>query len=134
MTTERMIEVMQAYVDGDQIEYKEKEGVSEYHEWELLDIVPSWDWYKFDYRVKPKATYRPYKNAEEFLRGQKEHGIFLVISDIFNDCYVLPLCVNEFVKLSYNSIKNGPVEKLAAYDFLFDNCIWQDGTPCGVKK
>lgn len=37
-------------------------------------------------------------------------------------------------QIEYKSIKNGPVEKLAAYDFLFDNCIWQDGTPCGVKK
>ena len=70
MTTKEMIEVMQAYDRGEQIERRDRCG----NNW-FLSPVPSWDWVQYDYRVKPKPTYRPYKNAAEFLAAQKEHGI-----------------------------------------------------------
>ena len=28
---------------------------------------PEWDWYNFEYRVKPESTYRQYKNIKEML-------------------------------------------------------------------
>ena len=47
-TTQEMIEVMQAYVDGKQIEILYSEN------WED-NSVPLWNWWNNDYRIKPKA-------------------------------------------------------------------------------
>ena len=50
MDTKEMIEVMQAYVDGEKIEAKRDRG-----EWEEI-CQPLWDWYEYHYRVKPQIT------------------------------------------------------------------------------
>jgi alkanesulfonate monooxygenase SsuD/methylene tetrahydromethanopterin reductase-like flavin-dependent oxidoreductase (luciferase family) len=49
--TRKAIEVMQAYVDGEQIELQWSVG-----EWETYDHdgKPTWNWSKYDYRIKPK--------------------------------------------------------------------------------
>lgn len=65
MTTKELIEVMQAYEDGKCIEYRLK-NPKEDEPWVLIS-TPSWDWTTFNYRIKPKESYRPYKDAAEFL-------------------------------------------------------------------
>ena len=47
MTTEQMIEVMQHYVDGGEVE------VAINGEWECAN-PPIWGWDAFDYRIKPE--------------------------------------------------------------------------------
>lgn len=47
MTTEEMIEVMQAYLAGKTIEFRDKLVPVWY-----LSSIPSWDWALYDYRVK----------------------------------------------------------------------------------
>lgn len=125
MTTERMIEVMQAYADGEQIEYFDKEEAK----WLGCDpdCEPLWNWELFEYRAKPKATYRPYKNADEFLRAQLEHGMYL--REKGSSCVVMPLAVNDFRVFSQwqLTVKDFP------YENLLERFVWQDGTPCGVK-
>lgn len=49
-TTEEMIEVMQAFVKGEGIEYKNYDGDT----W-IETIHPVWDWAFYDYRIKPKV-------------------------------------------------------------------------------
>ena len=49
MTTEEMIEVMQAYTRGETIEVSDK-GADDWSEIKH----PLWDWSGFEYRVKPK--------------------------------------------------------------------------------
>ena len=46
-----MIEVMQAYVDGKEIEVSYMGD--ETHKWKSIP-VPSWDWQGYEYRVKPE--------------------------------------------------------------------------------
>lgn len=48
--TKQAIAVMQAYTDGAEIEFREPSG-----KWH--DCEPSWDWQRFDYRVKPTAKF-----------------------------------------------------------------------------
>lgn len=70
--TKKAIEIMQAYVDGKQIQHKRRE----YEMW--LDIdCPSWNFQFSDYRIKPEPKLRPYASSEEFLKAQKVHGIYL---------------------------------------------------------
>lgn len=51
MNAEEMIEVMQAYVRGEAIEVSDK-GADDWREIKR----PIWDWYGFEYRIKPKAV------------------------------------------------------------------------------
>ena len=50
MNTDKMIEVMQAYVRGEAIETSDKGA----NDWSEIKC-PLWDWNSFEYRVKPKG-------------------------------------------------------------------------------
>lgn len=123
MTTKDMIEVMQAYERGEQIEYRIKDFMRD-DEWYVQKEFPEWDWKTFDYRVKKPSTYRPYKNIQEFLQAQKEHGIYLQEKE--TRCMIMPLGVNYYrVTIPSRSYR---------YKQLLNTFVWQDGTPCGVKE
>ena len=66
-TIKEMIEVMQAYERGEQVEHYYK------GEWILCE-EPKWNWGYVDYRIKPKPEFRPFKSVDEFLEAQREHG------------------------------------------------------------
>jgi hypothetical protein len=51
MTTQEMIEVMQAYERGEEIEMRLAN--CEEYEWAFAGL-PVWNWEKFEYRIKPK--------------------------------------------------------------------------------
>lgn len=57
---------MKAYTEGKQIEFT-KYGENKWGEVENPWWEPKWDWYNFEYRVKPESTYRQYKNIKEML-------------------------------------------------------------------
>lgn len=66
MTTEEKIKIMQAYVDGKQIQATPKKC----DRWAICVNEPTWDWYKYEYRIEPE--YRPYKDTEELIADYKE--------------------------------------------------------------
>ena len=68
------IKVMQAYVEGKQIQYKDDEV------WIDIDD-PDWDWHNWEYRIKPELNYRPFKNAEECWQEMQNHRPFGWIKD-----------------------------------------------------
>ncbi len=123
--TEERINVMQAYLDGKDVEcYDEQDGV-----WNLI-FNPSWS-DKLRYRIKPETTYRPFDNAQECIEELKKHEPFgwvkhrpnvgdycSSITDIRRDG------VGEFIKLRENWYS--PDVLLEYYTFL-------DGTPFGIK-
>lgn len=80
MTKEQTIEairIMQAYVDGKEVECKYTYG------WVRID-QPTWDWFKFQYRIKPTKTLRPWTADEvplgAWLREKQgnDRGMFLM--------------------------------------------------------
>ena len=128
MATKEMIEVMQAYDRGEQIERRARCG----NNW-FLSPVPSWDWVQYDYRVKPKPTYRPYKNATEFLAAQKEHGMNIRRKGC--NYYILPLYITDnIISIQYSRSDGSVVSVDKLYIDLLREYTWQDGTPCGVKE
>lgn len=52
MTTKEMIEVMQAYERGEEIEFR----LADCEDRWAPTISPLWNWEKFEYRIKPKET------------------------------------------------------------------------------
>jgi hypothetical protein len=134
MTTKEMIEVMQAFARGEQIEYRDKGAEC----WFPLSFDPDWNWEKFDYRVKLQPAYRPYKNADEFLKAQKEHGMYLHHDD-FPNWYQLPLFVTDKAVTLSDTLSEVHddsrfYEREITLLRLFREFKWQDGTPCGVKE
>lgn len=134
MTTTEMTKVMLAYERGEKIEMHARNAFDD-NDWCDIDL-PLWNWSDIDYRVKPKPTYRPYKNADEFLQAQKEHGMWLKMKD--TDCYLNPVSItNTMVHTMVNPLciskKNGGLYS-DTYGQLFPKYVWQDGTPCGVKE
>lgn len=121
-TTKEMIEVMQAYDRGEQIEAGYN-GV-----WVDIDM-PEWSWGLRDYRVKPKKKYVPFDTPEEFLTAYRKHGEFIENKESGEK-------MNAYVD------KNGIVILSTAlnctYTFesigtLFGCYKFSDGTPCGKE-
>ena len=130
MTITEMTKVMLAYERGEQIEYREKKD----SEWLPLFHDPYWDWAQFEYRIKSKPTYRPYKNVAEFLAAQKEHGMYIRPKDSTSR-YELPTSVDDGMVVFLIPIKdNGAYPVCYHYDTLLADKVWQDGTPCGVEE
>ena len=124
--TEERIKVMQAYLDGKDVEYYDENS----SEWEL-DNNPSWS-DKVRYRIKPETSYRPFDNAKECIDEMKKHEPFgwvknrpnagdycLSISGIRCDGGV------DFIKLGEDWCS--PKAIFVYYTFL-------DGSPFGIKE
>lgn len=78
--------------------------------------------------IEEELKYRPYKNADEFLKAQKEHGMYVYFS---NCAYKLVTGVNRG---SVAILWDSKVVEEINYEDLFRRATWQDGSPCGVKE
>ena len=119
-TTKEMIEVMQAYLDGEQIEESIDKKV-----W--FTCEPIWNWAKCDYRVK-KKVYVPFDTAEEFFAAQRKHGIDIIAcGELYANSYIDCYC-NVF-------LYEGRETNIFTFNFetLLENCTFADGIPCGKE-
>ena len=121
-TTKEMIEVMQAYLKGEQIEESIDQKV-----W--FTCEPIWDWNNFDYRVKPKNSYVPFETADEFLAAQRKHGEVIVdnVSGEKSNAYVN----KNGTVVSAKPISN--VWTIGCLGTIFRYYKFEDGTPCGKE-
>ena len=112
-TTQEMIAVMQAYVDGKEIESANNSFTDKIW-YDTID--PIWNWYENDYRVKPTSEYVPFTFEDaEFLIGK------VVKSKDENWIEMITWCDNdEASSISYSTLLYG-------YTFI-------DGSPCGKLK
>ena len=120
-TTKEMIEVMQAYLDGEQIEESIDQKV-----W--FTCEPIWNWAKCDYRVK-KKVYVPFETADEFLAAQIEHGEVIVdkTSGEKSNAYVNKNGTVVSTKIFSN------VWTIGCLGTIFRYYKFEDGTPCGKE-
>ena len=119
-TTKEMIEVMQAYLDGKQIEESIDQKV-----W--FTCEPIWNWAKCDYRVK-KKVYVPFDTAEEFFEAQRKHGRDIIAcGELYANSYIDCYC-NVF-------LYKGRETNIFTFNFetLLENCTFADGIPCGKE-
>ena len=123
-TTKEMIEVMQAYERGEQIQILDINGI-----WEDKEC-PYWNWARCDYRVKPKKKYIPFYTAEEFLAAQREHGetVRCKLDDELYHAYIDSRNEIDLITQSGHtcSIITDIVDMYDKYEF-------EDGTPCGKE-
>lgn len=120
--TKERIAVMQAYVDGKQIQ-----GMCSDGKW--VDVPePSWS-INDNFRVKPEPKYRPFKDAEECWQEMLKHEPFGWIK--CRGCYFNIVAVTDVY--AYLSEADGSAILLASKNSYNDN-TFADGAPFGVKE
>ena len=120
-TTKEMIEVMQAYDRGEQIECFNDE------QWKDVNN-PIWDWLHNDYRVKTKKKYIPFDTADEFFEAQRKHGRDIIaLGELYANSYIDCYC-NVF-------LYKGSEANIFTFNFetFLENCTFADGIPCGKE-
>ena len=121
-TTKEMIEVMQAYERGEKVQLLNRLGI-----WVDIDM-PEWSWGLRDYRVKPKKKFVPFDTADEFLREQEKRNTDLVIY-----CGKLCYAYTSYLKIVIlDRYSEDTITTLSYFEF-FNNCKFEDGTPCGKE-
>lgn len=126
MTKEELqnaIKVMQAYINGEEIEYT---YINENKVW-YLNNFPTWNWVKYKYRIKQKPKYRPFKDVNECWQEMLKHTPFGWIKCM--DKTVPSKCIN------IASIKNEGIV-INSVDFTFDVLLahytFVDKKPFGI--
>ena len=120
-------EVMLAYADRKEIEWKDKNSSSEWVPNERIYF----NWEINDYRVKPESKYRPFKNAEECWQEMQKHQPFGWIQSVDGDKakkYIL------FVDLYVVQISDRDDNLMLSYSSLYEDYTFTDGMPFGVKE
>lgn len=122
--TKERIAVMQAYVDGKQIQGKCSDG-----KW--ADVQePSWS-INGNFRVKPEPKYRPFKDADECWQEMLKHEPFGWLKHKDDDelYYILKITDSRISMIDV-------CEEVAFYDYneTFKQYTFADGAPFGVKE
>lgn len=127
MTTEEKIKIMQAFVDGKEIEFALQGDLSQW----MLTETPRWNWAYCTYRIKPEPKnpkVRPFKNIDEAFQATKERGDQIRRKDGITS----RTCPKYMVLTSFNDydgLINGYGIKT-----LFEFYTFFDGTPFGVEE
>ena len=125
-TTKEMIEVMQAYLRGEQIEFcYNNENIKV---WENTDGEPMWNWADTDYRIKPKPKYVPFETPEEVIEAQGKHGSYI---KCIEDGVQFNSYVNYMGYILLDDDKNNIA--YSHINILYKRFVFTDGTPCGKE-
>lgn len=122
-------EVMLAYANGEEIEIAYSN--SSYQ----TVTSPKFNWGKVEYRVKPKPTYRPFKDKEECWKEMNKHHPFGWVKSKDKGYFHLIGLVQWSSELEDVMITFATSENLARSSHsIYENYIFADGTPFGIKE
>ena len=132
--TKERIAVMQAYVDGKQIQIQLPDG-----KWAE---IPNPDWCtNANYRVKPEPKYRPFKNADECWQEMLKHQPFGWVKEKTKSSYENLACITKsseypisFAGYGSEDMGGMVVRPAHSFDRMFKFFTFADGTPLGVKE
>ena len=110
-----LLPIIQAFSEGRKIMVKDRRLSDEEYNWSEVDDC-SFNIKQFEYRIKPKSTYRPFKNAEECWQEMQKHQPF------------------GWVKYANKYISISAIDSNNNYEIDFDDYTFTDGTPFGVKE
>lgn len=142
MTTKEKIKVMQAFIDGKQIQCMPKNG-TDWHNVIVPD--PTWDWERWDFRVKPELEYISYKNTDEMVKDYLERfgivrtnyempSIWVAIKNLSKNENITVDAKRMIISFGNESILMangvGGVDTWRM-DELFKFCTYLDGSPVG---
>lgn len=116
-----VMNIIQAFADGKTIQ-----AIDPYDdEWVDQTGLNFKALFERQYRIKPEAKYRPFKDAEECLDEMKKHHPFgLVKSTLFKDLALVNRVTTLYVEINRDIID---------YKDSLEKFTFADGTPFGVK-
>jgi hypothetical protein len=127
--TKERIAVMQAYVDGKQIQ-----GMCSDGKW--VDVPePSWS-INGNFRVKPEPKFRPFKNADECWQEMLKHepfGWVVIIENNLSIKYNIQALIQNGVK-STAVLTDDVMSEKFPFEGVLQKFTFVDGTPFGIKK
>lgn len=121
--------ILQAFAEGKVIECRTKpsavEGTDIPNDWTEMKEIEFWN--NTEYRIKPEPKYRPFANTEECWTEMLKHQPFgwVKMKDTESGYYILKGIANQVVI--------GLNETPFSYKKVFEDYIFADGTPFGVK-
>lgn len=120
--TKDLIKIMQAFLEGEVIECKLR-SENPLSKW-FTHSGDNWNTNKFEYRIKPKPQYRPFKDREECWAEMKNHQPFGWVEVNGNYENIVEFNKNEevFVNSGYYN-----------WNASYENITFADGTPFGMK-
>lgn len=128
-----VIKILQAYIDGKDIEYQHK--IINSDKWRLIpkgiNSYP-FDFDTYQYRIKPESKYRPFKTLEECWNEMMKHqpfgwlkaknsGNVILIGDVSMSKEVWIVWATDETE-SYSASK------------VFNGWVFADDTPFGIKE
>lgn len=118
---QRLFPILEAVKEGKTIQYKDAgvwRDIDGDDEGFFLDTLIG----KPDgYRIKPEPKFRPFNNKEECWKEMLQHNPLGWFKD---------KKAKEFFTLNCISDKD---PKIKTYEYLFNDCVFMDGSICGVK-
>lgn len=121
--TKDLIKVMKAFLEGETVE--QKAVISDYYQsgW-FTHTGDEWNTNKFEYRIKPKPQYRPFKDKEECWNEMKNHQPFGWVKMDGNYKNIV-----EFSRKEEILVSSG----FYGWSYACENITFADGTPFGMK-
>ena len=115
---------IKAFGEGKDIEMRSKNPHAQLNGWAKMD---EFIFGNFEYRIKPEAKYRPFKNAEECWQEMQKHQPFGWVKD--NETQSFFVC-KAFGNLLFSI---GIEDKPYNYNEVLRDYTFADGTPFGIK-
>lgn len=121
--------ILQAFAEGKVIETRTDpnvvgKGLEDLNDWTEMKNIEYWN--NTEYRIKPEAKYRSFKNAEECWAEMLKHEQFGWVKD--KDTQKFLVC-KALGKLFFIGIEDKPYN----YKEVLRDYTFADGTPFGVK-
>lgn len=120
--TKKAIAVMQAYVDGKEIQVSIIPG------YDFAACVPDWDWKRNLYRVSHEPETVPFETIEEIADAMNKHGCVLKCSE--GIATIITVCkshLSSSVNIQFSSKELG----VFTPEFVLNEYTFLDGTPFG---
>ena len=128
----KLLPIIQAFAEGKEIQYR-----NSFNEWidikknEGLSFIKT----PLDYRIKPESQYRPFKTREECWNEMLKHQPFGWVKSKVKGYFHLIGLVQWASELEDVMIIFATSEQLARSSrSLFEDFIFADGTPFGIKE
>lgn len=125
--TENLIKIMQAFLKGEVIEERVVILDNRTAGW-ITHTGNDWNTTKYEYRIKPKLHYRPFKSIDECWEEMKNHqpfGWIKVDGDYTNIVKFDHRDLSFYADMVWFQVCRDEIVK--------DNITFADGTPFGVK-
>ena len=125
--TKDLIKILKAFLEGETIEQRSRSQENPQPQW-LTHYGDCWDLMKYEYRIKPKPQYRPFKDADECWEEMKNHQPFGWVKIDGN--------YTNIVKFDHKDSMFYACHlwfQINRDEILKDDVTFADGTPFGVK-